>query len=211
LFILFFIGEPNNVVSLLVDESKNQMCFLVVGGSNQPEAFLSNNFVIKNPTSLKLHASVYDIIENPKLSKGSKEYKALTISFRSEVFNNCSGYLAENAADDYARTHFSNALLDLLTYSSVPFDRFYWTSPETRSFFESIPQQAPEDHKRAQRWMQLAAYFKSLQGSPASVLDGDKDICHFDGVLDEAKFLAVKFYSFIMFAKLLLFSSIEIF
>jgi hypothetical protein len=164
-----------------VDEDEDIMCFLTTESVDDLGAF---KVVLPSPSCLKPNSFLYDSIDERRIRNVEKSF--LTIAFRSEIFAPTTDLDDEGVyAEKAAKQHFFEALLNLQSYSSYPFERFYWTSSATHAFFESITGQAPHDEARAQQWMQLAAIFDAL-------IDGGDDVCQFESLIESTMFFPVR-------------------
>lgn len=116
---------------VLVDDTINLMCFLVVSppssGYTSIKGFEFNTFV---PDAIKLHDSIYDYVafgEVNNLRDGE-----IGIAYRPEIFG-----LSQNESTRNAEKYFHERIQTLLSYDMKIFDTFFWTSLETNKFFYS--------------------------------------------------------------------------
>lgn len=152
----------------------NRMCFLLVNPSEEIVAEMTHfDFVLPPQASLKIHDSVYSMVESSHPSKIWPEVLPddLTVHFLPERFNGSSA----------AREHFEGVVKNLATYNATAFETFFFTSPAAAQFFASSQDGSETfqgDKRRHEQWVSIVGHFKqSIATEPTA------DPCGFRNLL----------------------------
>lgn len=135
---------------MLVDSESDLMCFLIIDPSDSLNPVLRDylDFHIYLPNPLKVHDSIYDLVGDLPFKNSAQSNKSsskeLNVAFQAEYFQieQLSSLLSE--APKSAEDHFHDMINSLSSYPENPFEKFFWTSEATKSFFELLPASVTE-------------------------------------------------------------------
>lgn len=175
-FLLFIgiISVEKSLLPVLVDEEKALICFLSI-----PWTFADSHwrFTVANAAGLKLHASIYHLLEASDHSLVlNQKINEMTVMYRTEFFY-------DQDLETLGEVHFRNILAELRTYDFAPFEDFYWSSNEVQNFYKSHrgDHEFDRDTARAEKWNNMKDYFTKS-------VDSFHDICDFSTWAGSAEF-----------------------
>lgn len=177
------LDEGSTLLPILVDESRDLICYLRVGGDKKISGF---KFSVRNLGAVKVHPSVYTTVEASDPSAMLNNLaSSLQVMFRAEVFDSKIKPGADYENDTAGFSHIEDILSDLATYSVKPFKDFYWSSADAEEFYNTHhgPPAFQFDVKRAQHWVDLRNRFATLSE--------ESDVCKFKQMKKSAIFLPV--------------------
>lgn len=147
------------MLPIVVDKDHDQMCFLLVNQTkNDHGEYLINieefKFYINSSYSLKIHPSIYELIEKPYEFENFVSTD-ITIYYRTEYFAD------QDQMEDYITTQ---VISNLAIYQSDVFEDMFWAAESTQLFFQNqlIDDKNEElihDYNRAIAWYNIASYF----------------------------------------------------
>ena len=174
------------MLPIVVDKEQDQMCFLLVNQTkNDHDEYLVNieefKFYIDSSYSLKIHPSIYELIEKPYEFEdfGSTD---ITIYYRAEYF------VDQELMVNYIAEHI---IPDLTTYHSNAFEDIFWAAESTQLFFQgqlidNKNEELINDYNRAIAWYDIASYFMESEINLQA--------CRFDEIIKTAITEKVIFY-----------------
>jgi hypothetical protein len=160
------------VYPIIVDEGRDQMCFVFDGEYYDEIDFSPSKleFSAFQSNALSVTDALYEIIETDFVMEEDIDQLLITTSYIT----------AGTECQDDIRATYVNAIKGLSTYSSIPFENFFWTTEDTTRHFEGQWDRSNvlivEDAARHTAWMNLFEVIKAA--------DPKDDICRFADMTD---------------------------
>lgn len=185
-----------------VDYSLDSMCFYLIRPSKATSRISLEALDINTPfpAPLKLHSSVYDLLDG-SFPDGNKDEFDLRIIFQidavhsvlsswnssgDKTLRNDSDRVGFNDPSTFA--YFETVFQKLRSYRNSPFETFFWTDPSNLDYFIRLGGSDrdilghEEDRMRYLQWTEAAERFKSY-----GVEEHDRDACKFDEIISSSK------------------------
>eukprot|EP00981_Chlorochromonas_danica_P002933 scaffold600_cov193-Ochromonas_danica.AAC.9 len=189
-----FRQDPSSnttITPLVVDEEQDRMCFLAVtpaGKDVDPRIDTSLETQALLPL-LKIHDSAYALIEREEEAQELDLDEAdLVVSYRPEAFS-----YKKDGDFDYSliQKHFERMAEKISTYTSIYYHDFFWSSPKTGKFLESVGDRTANepnflaDVVRYKLWSYLGSYYEALTNkdgvrSYGHYADVESDPCNYE-------------------------------
>ena len=157
----------------MVDEGQNKICFVTDGEyyDDVEFSFSKEEFSVLHINALSLTDVIHKTIATDYALDIDMEQLRLTVSYIT----------AGSECRDDVRATYVDALKGLATYSTIPFENFFWTSKETRIHFEGPWDRTndliKEDATTHATWMKLFDVINNV--------NRDDDICRFRDIIDQ--------------------------
>lgn len=168
------------------------MCFLLVTPADkEQEAEIETTLTVKPFIgALKVHDATYNIIEGGQSSEEVDLTEIdLRISYRPEAFEY---KVLGTGLTDYSmvQRHFDMLTEKISTYTPRFYHRFFWSSPATGKFFDSLDgdgEGVQHDRQRYKNWSTLRSHYEALTDKDSSYsyghyADPDADACSYEAL-----------------------------